>query len=124
MRVRVTVEGGTPGDADDLLSWLLKDPDGAKTQPSLTGGSPDQMGTGETVLAVVNTAIALGGFVITAATWLDARKERRAERRRRLRIEREGTRRVVTLEDADPERIEEALRALLATDGDSEPEGQ
>ena len=125
MRLQVTLEGGAPGDADDLLSWLLKDPAGAQARPSLTGGSPEQMGTGETIQAYVDTAIALSGFVVAAATWLEARRERGAERRR-LRIERDGNRTVTTVSDASPEQIEQVQRVLLESesDGDSEPEGR
>ncbi|WP_159106982.1 effector-associated constant component EACC1 [Streptomyces coelicoflavus] len=121
MRVRVTVEGGESGDADDLLNWLRKDPAGAEARPLLTGGSPDQMGAGETIQAAFDTALATGGFVIAAATWLEARRERGTERRR-LRIERDGNRKVVTVDGADSEQIEEALRALL--DSDENPEGR
>ncbi|MFG3496409.1 hypothetical protein [Streptomyces sp. NPDC047928] len=85
---------------------------------ALTGGSPEQMGGGEFILAVVNTAIALGGFLVTSATWLDARRDRAAEGRR-LHIERSGSRRAVTIDGAGPEQIERALRELLRPDEDA-----
>lgn len=112
MQVLVTVVDGNPGDADDLLSWLRKDPAGAQAQPSLTGGSAEQMGAGEVVQGSIDTALALGGFLLAAGTWLDARRDRAVERRQ-LRIERNGNSKAVTIDGASPEQIERALRELL-----------
>ncbi|MFC8276616.1 hypothetical protein ACFUJR_29595 [Streptomyces sp. NPDC057271] len=124
MQVRVTVVDGASGDADDLLDWLRKDPAGAEAQPFLTGGSPEQMGVGETIQAAFDTAVALGGFVVAAATWLDARRERGAQQGRRLIIERDGAKKTVTVEGATPEQVEQALKALLDSDEDPEAEGR
>ncbi|MBR8639992.1 hypothetical protein KEF29_13510 [Streptomyces tuirus] len=115
MQVQVTVLDGVPGDSDDLLSWLLEDPAGSLTEPSLTGGGAEQMGAGELILAGIATAVALGDFLITAGTWLESRRNR-ATPGRRLHIERNGTSMSATIDGAGEEDIERALRELLRPD--------
>ncbi|MFI8891303.1 effector-associated constant component EACC1 [Streptomyces paradoxus] len=123
MQVQVAVVNGAPGDAEDLLRWLRTDPTGSRTEPRLTGGDAEQMGAGELILAGIATTVALGDFLLVAATWLDARRGR-VTQGRRLRIERLGDRMSVTLDGASEEEVERALRELLRTDERTEDEGE
>jgi hypothetical protein len=121
MQVRVAVVNGAPGDAEDLLRWLQTDPAGSRTEPSLTGGDAEQMGTGEIILAGIATTVALADFLLVASTWLDARRGR-ATPGRRLSIERLGDRMSITIDGASEEEVERALRELLRADERTEGE--
>ncbi|GIG66599.1 effector-associated constant component EACC1 [Phytomonospora endophytica] len=124
MEVRFTVASSSRQlDGEDLYRALARTPRVA-TEARLTriygSGAEGQLGgVLETILAVANTAAAVGGAVAATGAWLTSRRTVARQQDRPLEITVEcGARRVV-LSAGTPEEVRGALGVLGLLEGES-----
>jgi hypothetical protein len=60
------------------MSWLAMDPVAREATFSVSSGAAYTMGPGETIQAVLDNAVALGGLVTAVAAYVETRRTRRA----------------------------------------------
>ncbi|MCT2594451.1 hypothetical protein LHJ74_31860 [Streptomyces sp. N2-109] len=111
MRIQI----GVPGDAlasSQLHAHLRRHPDTRRLplEHQLPAGGTSEMGALDTITAVLDSGVGVGGLAVALAAWRTQRRGTRAERT--LRLERDGQ--VVTLTGYTPEEAERVLRTLAA----------
>jgi hypothetical protein len=122
VQVKIVVQGEHDDQSlTSLYRWLAEDRevarDAAITPVATPPGRGEMGGAFEVINVVLSQAIALGGLLVSCATW-------RASRPRApvVRIERDGV--TVTVEDGSPDTVRRVLAALDGPTPQAAPESE